>query len=233
MRIINCARGGLIDEAALLEALNTGKVAGAAIDVFEPEPPPAGHPLVGHPLVLVTPHLGASTEEAQVSRRRRGRPAPERLPRSRAGPVRRQHADPRPGRARGPAALPQPGLAAGNAPRPDGPRHPQERPDHLPRRGRPQEHQADHRRFRRRADGNGPRAAGQPGQRDGPGPRARNRHRGAVRRGARRLRHPGPDRGHHRTQDLRRLRHPLRQAVPPPRPAGLTTCSTPTSTAPC
>ena len=49
------------------EALNAGKVAGAAIDVFDPEPPPAGHPLVGHPLVLVTPHLGASTEEAQVS----------------------------------------------------------------------------------------------------------------------------------------------------------------------
>jgi D-3-phosphoglycerate dehydrogenase / 2-oxoglutarate reductase len=67
VRIINCARGGLIDEAALLEALNAGKVAGAAIDVFDPEPPPADHPLVNHPSVLVTPHLGASTEEAQVS----------------------------------------------------------------------------------------------------------------------------------------------------------------------
>ena len=67
VRIINCARGGLIDEAALAEALDSGKVAGAAIDVFEPEPPPADHPLVGHPLVVVTPHLGASTEEAQVS----------------------------------------------------------------------------------------------------------------------------------------------------------------------
>jgi len=67
VRIINCARGGLIDEAALAEALSSGKVAGAAIDVFEPEPPPADHPLVGHPLVVVTPHLGASTEEAQVS----------------------------------------------------------------------------------------------------------------------------------------------------------------------
>jgi D-3-phosphoglycerate dehydrogenase len=67
VRIINCARGGLIDEAALAEALDSGKVAGAAIDVFEPEPPPAGHPLVNHPSVLVTPHLGASTEEAQVS----------------------------------------------------------------------------------------------------------------------------------------------------------------------
>jgi D-3-phosphoglycerate dehydrogenase / 2-oxoglutarate reductase len=66
-RIINCARGGLIDEAALLAALNSGRVAGAAIDVFDPEPPPADHPLVNHPSVLVTPHLGASTEEAQVS----------------------------------------------------------------------------------------------------------------------------------------------------------------------
>ncbi|HEV3165721.1 MAG TPA: phosphoglycerate dehydrogenase [Isosphaeraceae bacterium] len=67
VRIINCARGGLIDEPALAEALSSGKVAGAAIDVFDPEPPPADHPLVNHPSVIVTPHLGASTEEAQVS----------------------------------------------------------------------------------------------------------------------------------------------------------------------
>jgi len=67
VRIINCARGGLIDEAALADALDRGKVAGAAIDVFDPEPPPADHPLVRHPRVVVTPHLGASTEEAQVS----------------------------------------------------------------------------------------------------------------------------------------------------------------------
>jgi len=67
VRIINCARGGLIDEAALLDALNSGKVAGAAIDVFEPEPPPADHPLIVHPKTVVTPHLGASTEEAQVA----------------------------------------------------------------------------------------------------------------------------------------------------------------------
>jgi D-3-phosphoglycerate dehydrogenase / 2-oxoglutarate reductase len=67
VRIINCARGGLIDEPALAEALTSGRVAGAAIDVFDPEPPPADHPLVGHPKVLVTPHLGASTEEAQIS----------------------------------------------------------------------------------------------------------------------------------------------------------------------
>jgi len=67
VRIINCARGGLIDEAALIEALDSGRVAGAAIDVFDPEPPPADLPVIRHPGVLVTPHLGASTEEAQVS----------------------------------------------------------------------------------------------------------------------------------------------------------------------
>jgi D-3-phosphoglycerate dehydrogenase len=67
VRIINCARGGLIDEPALRAALDAGKVAGAAIDVFDPEPPTADNPLVGHPKVLVTPHLGASTEEAQVA----------------------------------------------------------------------------------------------------------------------------------------------------------------------
>ena len=67
VRIINCARGGLIDEAALVEALSSGKLGGAAVDVFDPEPPPADLPLIKHPRVLVTPHLGASTEEAQVS----------------------------------------------------------------------------------------------------------------------------------------------------------------------
>lgn len=66
-RIINCARGGLIDEPALAAALDAGKVAGAAVDVFEPEPPPADNPLVGHPKVVPTPHLGASTEEAQIN----------------------------------------------------------------------------------------------------------------------------------------------------------------------
>ena len=67
VRIINCARGGLIDEAALVEALSSGKLGGAAVDAFDPEPPPADLPLIKHPRVLVTPHLGASTEEAQVS----------------------------------------------------------------------------------------------------------------------------------------------------------------------
>ncbi len=64
-RIINCARGGLIDEAALLEALESGHLSGAALDVFETEPP-TDLSLVKHPRVVATPHLGASTREAQV-----------------------------------------------------------------------------------------------------------------------------------------------------------------------
>jgi D-3-phosphoglycerate dehydrogenase / 2-oxoglutarate reductase len=64
VRIINCARGGLIDEAALLDALNSGHVAGAALDVFEVEPATA-NPLFNHANVVCTPHLGAATTEAQ------------------------------------------------------------------------------------------------------------------------------------------------------------------------
>ena len=64
VRIINCARGGLIDEAALVEALKSGKVAGAAIDVFETEPATENE-LFGLPNVVCTPHLGAATTEAQ------------------------------------------------------------------------------------------------------------------------------------------------------------------------
>jgi D-3-phosphoglycerate dehydrogenase len=64
VRIINCARGGLVDEAALKDALDSGHVAGAALDVFEVEPA-TENVLFGHPNVVVTPHLGASTTEAQ------------------------------------------------------------------------------------------------------------------------------------------------------------------------
>jgi D-3-phosphoglycerate dehydrogenase len=63
--IVNCARGGIVDEKALLDGLNSGKVAGAALDVFVEEPPPKDHPLVLHERVICTPHLGASTDEAQ------------------------------------------------------------------------------------------------------------------------------------------------------------------------
>ncbi|MEL7429130.1 MAG: phosphoglycerate dehydrogenase [Pseudomonadota bacterium] len=64
VRIINCARGGLVDEAALAEAIKAGKVAGAAFDVFEVEPAEAS-PLFNLPNVVCTPHLGAATSEAQ------------------------------------------------------------------------------------------------------------------------------------------------------------------------
>jgi D-3-phosphoglycerate dehydrogenase len=65
VRIVNCARGGLIDEAALVEALKTKHVAAAALDVFETEPLPAESPLRGLTNLIFTPHLGASTAEAQ------------------------------------------------------------------------------------------------------------------------------------------------------------------------
>ena len=64
VRIINCARGGLVDEAALRTALDSGQVAGAAFDVFTEEPA-TDNPLFGHPNVVCTPHLGAATTEAQ------------------------------------------------------------------------------------------------------------------------------------------------------------------------
>lgn len=64
-RLIFCARGGVVDERALLHALDEGKLAGAALDVFETEPP-GQNPLVQHPRVIVTPHLGAMTQEAQT-----------------------------------------------------------------------------------------------------------------------------------------------------------------------
>src|SRR6266581_364069 len=64
VRIINCARGGLVDEQALRQALDSGQVAGAAFDVFVEEPATA-NPLFGHPNVVCTPHLGAATTEAQ------------------------------------------------------------------------------------------------------------------------------------------------------------------------
>lgn len=67
-RILNVARGGMIDEVALLSALEAGTIAGAGLDVFTSEPPVADGPaarLIAHPKVVATPHLGASTIEAQ------------------------------------------------------------------------------------------------------------------------------------------------------------------------
>ena len=64
LRIVNCSRGGIIDEAALYEALSSGQIAGAGLDVFVNEPP-KDSPLLGLSNILVTPHLGASTDEAQ------------------------------------------------------------------------------------------------------------------------------------------------------------------------
>ncbi len=65
VRIINAARGSLIDEQALAQAIKDGKVGGAGIDVYSEEPPKPGNPLIGLPTVINTPHLGASTYEAQ------------------------------------------------------------------------------------------------------------------------------------------------------------------------
>src|SRR5690606_15306377 len=63
--LVNAARGGLVDEAALLDALASGQLAGAALDTFATEPLPADSPLRSHPKLVLTPHLGASTGEAQ------------------------------------------------------------------------------------------------------------------------------------------------------------------------
>lgn len=67
VRVINVARGGVVDEAALVAAIESGKVAGAAIDVYEQEPTPPENPLLKLDKTVTTPHLGASTEEAQTN----------------------------------------------------------------------------------------------------------------------------------------------------------------------
>jgi len=67
VRIINCARGGIVDEQDLADAIKEGKVAGAALDVYVEEPPRPDHPLIPLDQVVATPHLGASTDEAQLN----------------------------------------------------------------------------------------------------------------------------------------------------------------------
>ena len=67
VRIINCARGGIVDEQDLADAIQKRKVAGAALDVYVDEPPPPDHPLITMDQVITTPHLGASTDEAQLN----------------------------------------------------------------------------------------------------------------------------------------------------------------------
>ncbi len=64
--LLNCARGGIVNETALAAALKAGRPAAAALDVFAQEPPQAGHPLLGLANVLLTPHIGAATAEAQA-----------------------------------------------------------------------------------------------------------------------------------------------------------------------
>ena len=67
VRVINCARGGIYNEEALVEGLKSGQIAGAALDVFTTEPIPADFPLIGMDNVILTPHLGASTGEAEFA----------------------------------------------------------------------------------------------------------------------------------------------------------------------
>ena len=64
--LINCSRGGTVDEKALYDALKNGKIAGAGIDVFEQEPPSNDNPLLKLDNVILTPHIGANTKEGQI-----------------------------------------------------------------------------------------------------------------------------------------------------------------------
>jgi D-3-phosphoglycerate dehydrogenase len=66
-RVINCARGGIVNETALVKALKEGKIAGCALDVYEQEPLPADSPLLAFDNCVVTPHLGAATAEAKIN----------------------------------------------------------------------------------------------------------------------------------------------------------------------
>ena len=108
VRIINCARGGIIDEKALYDAVKSGKVAGAALDVFETEPP-TDSPLLTLDNIIVTPHLGASTVEAQTERGSLRGKAVHRGPERRVREIRGQRPD-GPARPGGDARSPTPSL---------------------------------------------------------------------------------------------------------------------------
>jgi phosphoglycerate dehydrogenase-like enzyme len=69
--VVNTSRGGLVDLDALYEALQSGRLAGAALDVLPQEPPPMDHPLLRHPRALITPHVAWYSEEAEVELRRK------------------------------------------------------------------------------------------------------------------------------------------------------------------
>ena len=110
--LVNAARGGVVDEAALAEALRAGTIAGAAIDVYSAEPPAPDNPLLGAPNTVLTPHLGASTAEAQVAVAEEAVPAGPRHPRWASGPLRGQRAPPDPGDGAGDRPVPPPGRDA-------------------------------------------------------------------------------------------------------------------------
>ena len=178
-RVINCARGGIINEEALADALRSGHLAGAALDVFVQEPPP---PIIR---CLKLPNVVADAAPRRLDRggatvRRQGSgPAPHRLSVARRRRLRRQHGGRGPGRAGGAAAVRGPGPPPRTAARPDVPgRHPAGRAA-LSRRGRPPLDAAHHRRLRGRPARIPPRPERQHRQRPPAGRRARHRDRRA------------------------------------------------------
>ena len=88
--LINCARGGILDEQALATALLEGQIAGAAVDVWQQEPPPVDHPLFALENVIVSPHMAAHTEEAMIRMATDSRPGHHPRLAGRTSPLLRQ-----------------------------------------------------------------------------------------------------------------------------------------------